>query len=91
MKSNEVKVIHLLLTVILIDTLGGGSVPKDFATGKTPSVTSPTDIALALDGNASTSYRDPRPEFHKWVQFELDSEKAALPLVEVIITLNLPQ
>ena len=48
-------------------------------------------IALALDGDASTSYRDPRPELHKWVQFELDSEKAALPLSEVIISLNLPK
>ena len=48
-------------------------------------------MALALDGDASTSYRDPRPESHKWVQFELDSVKATLPLAEVVISLNLPQ
>ena len=62
-----------------------------FATGATPYETNSTDVALALDGDASTSYRDPRPELHKWVQFELDSEKAALPLSEVIISLNLPK
>ena len=50
-----------------------------------------TDVALALDGDASTSYRDPRPEKHMCVQFELDSEKATLPLSEVVISLNLPQ
>ena len=50
-----------------------------------------TDVTLALDGDAATSYRDPRPELHKWVQFELDWTKAQLPLSEVVISLNLPQ
>ena len=72
---------------------GPRRVPKVFATGATPyNETNSTDVvALALDGDASTSYRDPRPEPHKWVQFELDSVKATLPLAEVVISLNLPQ
>lgn len=66
--------------------------PKTFATGSAPLSGTTNPIALALDGDAETSYRDPRPaEALKWVQFELDAEKAELPISEIIISLNIPQ
>ena len=58
----------------------GGATPTDSA-----------DIALAMDGDVATSYRDARPVLHKWAQFELDATRAQLPLTEVIISLNIPQ
>ena len=66
--------------------------PKAFAAGSAPLSVTANPIALALDGDIATSYRDPRPaETLKWVQFELDAEKAELPISEVIISLNIPQ